>query len=51
MCLIDASTSMDIESGEIGTTQYRCMDCDTIFKGIGKKTICPSCQSANVKKV
>ncbi len=50
MCLVDSSTSIDIESGELGT-QYRCEDCGTKFRGIGKKIRCPSCESTNVKKV
>ena len=49
MCLVDSSTSIDIDSGEIGT-QYKCLDCGTKFRALGKKICCPSCQSANVKK-
>ncbi|VVB88193.1 Zinc ribbon domain protein [uncultured archaeon] len=50
MCLVDSSTSIDIDTGELGT-EYRCKDCDTRFKGLGKKITCPSCQSSNVKRV
>ncbi len=50
MCLVDSSTSIDIESSEMGT-EYRCMDCDTKFRGLGKRISCPSCQSNNVKKI
>ncbi len=51
MCLVDSSTSVDIDPGEISATQYKCIDCNTRFKGIGKKISCPSCESVNVKKV
>ncbi len=50
MCMVDSSTSIDIESAEMGT-EYRCMDCDTKFRALGKKIRCPSCQSNNVKKI
>ncbi len=51
MCLVDSSASMDIEAGEISAVQYKCMDCNSKFRGIGKKISCPSCQSVNVKKI
>ncbi len=50
MCLVDSSTTIDIESGEMGT-EYRCMDCDTRFRALGKRITCPSCQSTKVKKL
>ena len=51
MCFADSSVSVDIDSEEITANQYRCMDCKTNFKGLGKKISCPSCQSKNVKKM
>ena len=36
MCLIDSSTSIDIDSGDIGD-QYICTNCETKFRGLGKK--------------
>ena len=50
MCLADSSTSIDINSEYIGT-QYKCSDCETKFRGLGKKIKCPSCESTNVKKI
>ena len=50
MCLIDSSTSIDIDSGDIGN-QYICTNCETKFRGLGKKIKCPSCESANIKKL
>ena len=50
MCLADSSTSIDIDSEDIGT-HYKCNDCDTKFRGLGKKIKCPSCESTNIKKI
>jgi rubrerythrin len=42
---------MDVEFTErIKGKDYRCRDCNERFKGIGKKPICPSCQSDNVEE-
>jgi rubrerythrin len=42
---------MDVEFTErIKGKDYRCRDCGERFKGIGKKPICPSCQSDNVEE-
>ncbi|MEI6292415.1 MAG: hypothetical protein WCP36_01955 [Methanomicrobiales archaeon] len=42
---------MDVEFTErIKGKDYRCRDCHERFKGIGKKPICPSCQSDNVEE-
>ena len=30
---------------------YRCNDCGEQFKGLGKKPICPSCQSEDLAEV
>jgi Zn finger protein HypA/HybF involved in hydrogenase expression len=30
---------------------YRCLDCNNIFKGLGVVPICPACKSRNVKRV
>lgn len=51
MCFVDTSASVDIDPDELSGTRYKCLDCESMFKGIGKKVICPSCESANVKKV
>lgn len=49
MCLVDSSTSVDIDSVEIGE-KYQCINCKTKFRGIGKKVHCPSCDSVDIKK-
>ncbi len=51
MCFADSSVNVEIEEGELVTEQYKCIDCNSRFRGIGKKVMCPSCQSANVTKV
>ncbi|WP_187115410.1 hypothetical protein [Methanobrevibacter oralis] len=33
---------------KIKTKKYKCHDCGNTFKGLGKKVVCPSCQSDNV---
>lgn len=50
MCLADSSGSIDIDTENIGD-QYRCIDCSTKFRGIGKNVRCPSCESTRVKKI
>ena len=49
MCLVDSSTSVDLDSVEIGE-KYQCASCNTKFRGIGKKVHCPSCDSTDLKK-
>ena len=34
---------------KLKTKKYKCLDCGNDFKGLGKKVICPSCQSDNVE--
>lgn len=38
----------DIDLAKLKTKKYRCKDCGNTFKGLGKKVVCPSCQSDNV---
>jgi len=51
MCFADSSVNVEIEESDLVTEQYKCIDCKTQFRGIGKKIRCPSCQSDNVTKV
>ena len=39
----------DIDIGKLKTKKYRCLSCGNKFKSIGKKVVCPSCQSDNVE--
>lgn len=38
----------DIDIKKLKTKKYQCKKCGNTFKGIGKKVICPSCQSDDV---
>jgi len=49
VCLADSSTSVDIDSTEIGE-KYKCINCSAKFRGIGKKIHCPLCDSIQIKK-
>ena len=49
MCFADSSVSVDIDSEEIVAIEYKCVDCSSKFRALGKKVSCPSCQSKNVK--
>ena len=39
----------DINIKKLKTKKYHCKDCGNTFKGLGKKVVCPSCQSDNVE--
>ena len=39
----------DIDLKKLKSKRYRCLDCGNDFKGLGRKVICPSCQSDNVE--
>jgi Zn finger protein HypA/HybF involved in hydrogenase expression len=41
----------DIKMKKLKTKRYRCLDCENDFKGIGKRVVCPSCQSENVEEL
>ncbi|HMB46340.1 MAG TPA: hypothetical protein VKL21_11020 [Candidatus Methanoperedens sp.] len=51
MCFAESSVSVEIEEGALVTDQYQCSDCNSNFRGIGKKVRCPTCESVNVKKI
>jgi len=47
MCSVgDTFGSMEIP--EFESKLYKCHDCKNEFKGIGKKVVCPSCDSKKV---
>jgi len=41
---------IDIPPERVNAKNYRCRECGEQFKGIGKKPICPSCQSEDVEE-
>ncbi len=51
MCLVDSSSTIDIESGDLNATEYSCNDCGNKFRALGSRIRCPSCMSKNVKKL
>lgn len=51
MCFADSSVSVEIEEGNLVMEEYQCIECNSSFRGIGKRVRCPSCDSTNVKKV
>ena len=39
----------DIDLKKLKTKKYHCKSCGNSFKGLGKKVVCPSCQSDAVE--
>lgn len=52
MCFVDAgSSNIDIEQENLEAIRYKCMDCDSTFKAIGKRIRCPTCESTRVQRM
>jgi Zn finger protein HypA/HybF involved in hydrogenase expression len=50
MCTVGGGPDIgDIES--LVAKDYECLDCKNKFKGMGRRPMCPSCKSRNVKAV
>lgn len=47
--MADSSINVDIDSVEMGE-KYQCINCNTKFRGIGKKVHCPTCDSIQIEK-
>lgn len=47
MCSVGDSMKMEFAEVLLETKFYKCADCSNEFKGIGRKVICPACQSKN----
>ena len=48
MCTVGGGPDIgNIES--LATKDYECLDCNNKFKAMGRKPVCPSCESRNVK--
>jgi len=41
MCFAESSVSVEIEEGDLVTEDFTCMDCNSSFRGIGKKVKMP----------
>ncbi|MDO8869683.1 MAG: hypothetical protein Q7U35_04225 [Methanobacteriaceae archaeon] len=48
MCTVGGPMA-DIKMKKLKTKRCKCLDCGNEFKGIGKRVVCPSCQSDNVE--
>lgn len=52
MCFVDAgSSNIEIEQGYLERVHYKCLDCESKFKAIGKRIKCPTCESTRVEKI
>jgi Zn finger protein HypA/HybF involved in hydrogenase expression len=50
MCTVGGGPDIgNIES--LVAKDYECLDCKNAFKGMGRRPMCPSCKSRNVKAV
>ncbi|MGL4670002.1 MAG: hypothetical protein ACRCVG_05345 [Methanobacteriaceae archaeon] len=50
MCSVGGPMA-DLKIKNLKTKKYRCLDCNNEFKGLGKRVVCPSCQSDNVESL
>lgn len=48
MCAVGGPMA-DVDIKKLKTKRYKCLKCGNEFKGLGKKVICPSCQSDDVE--
>lgn len=46
MCSVGDAFNIEIQ--QLNAKFYKCGDCKNEFRGVGKKVICPSCQSSKV---
>jgi Zn finger protein HypA/HybF involved in hydrogenase expression len=50
MCTVGGGPDIgNIET--LAAKDYECLDCKNQFKGMGRRPMCPSCKSRNVKAV
>lgn len=50
MCTVGGPMEIDEPEDRVKTKNYRCRECGETFKGIGKRPMCPSCQSEDVEE-
>jgi len=48
MCTVGGPVDIDLPPERVQGKDYRCNECGERFKGLGKKPICPSCQSDDI---
>lgn len=49
MCTVGGPVDIEFDERVKGEN-YRCKECGERFKGLGKRPMCPSCQSEDVEK-
>ncbi len=47
MCSVGGPPDLDFDMGQV--EEYKCKNCGSEFKGIGKSPSCPKCSSENVE--
>ena len=50
MCTVGGGPDIG-EVETLATKDYECLDCNNKFQGMGRRPMCPSCKSRNVKAV
>ena len=48
MCSVGGPMA-DLKMKKLKTRKCKCLDCGNTFKGMGRRIMCPSCQSENVE--
>ena len=43
--------NIDVDLDKIKYKRYKCKDCDSTFKGAGKRPTCPSCGNEDVEEL
>jgi Zn finger protein HypA/HybF involved in hydrogenase expression len=51
MCTVGGPVDIDIPPDRVKGKNYKCRECGEKFKGVGKRPMCPSCQSEDVEEV
>jgi rubrerythrin len=51
MCTVGGPVDIEFDGERVKGKNYRCKECSERFKGIGKRPMCPSCQSEDVEEV
>ena len=51
MCTVGGPVDIDLPPDRVLGKEYRCKECDERFTGVGKRPMCPSCQSERVAEL
>jgi len=51
MCTVGGPMDVDMPEDRVKTKNYKCRECGEHFKGVGRKPMCPSCQSEDIAEV